>query len=229
MIVKKFIIGTMCALLLVGIYNRIASSNEAATPPAKGSAEKVIKLVEEYKEYMATPKATFLYFCSPCHGKHGDGKGIYFTIDLKPTPRDLTDVEYMAALTDDYLLNFISKGSAAMEKSDLCPPWGGSFDEGKLKGILGYIRSLAVAEAEVEEEVPAEEEEVAVEGEGGGSEEGEEVEEGEKKDGDEGLQVSAGEASKTLMWLVLIVLCAVFVYAAKNEWKKLDMEEASEN
>lgn len=223
MIVKKFIIGTMCALLLVGIYNRIAISGEAATPPAKGSAGKVIKLVEEYKEYMATPKATFLYFCSPCHGKHGNGKGIYFTIDLKPTPRDLTDVEYMAALTDDYLLNFISKGSAAMEKSDLCPPWGGSFDEDKIKGIIGYIRSLSVAETEAEE-VPAEDEEVAVEGKGGGNEEGEE----DKKK--EEVKVSVGEqkgASKTLMWIVLIVLCAVLVYAAKNEWKKLGMEEAS--
>jgi hypothetical protein len=226
MIIKKLIIGTICILLLVGMYNRIAiSGEEAATSPVKGSTEKVIKLVEEYKEYMATPKATFLYFCSPCHGKFGNGKGIYFTIDLKPTPRDLTDVEYMAALTDDYLLNFISKGSAVMEKSDLCPPWGGSFDEDKIKGIIGYIRSLAIAETK-EEEVPAEEEEVAVEGEGGESEEGEEDEKKEEE-----VKVSVGEqkrgGSKTLMWLVLIVLCAVFVYAAKNEWKKLGMEEAS--
>ena len=224
MIIKKLIIGTICVLLLVGMYNRIAISNEEeATSTAKDSAGPVIKLVEEYKAYMATPKATFLYFCSPCHGKYGNGKGIFFTIDLKPTPRDLTDMEYMAALTDDYLLNFISKGSAVMEKSDLCPPWGGSFDEGKLKGIIGYIRSLAVAETKAEE-VPAEEE-VAVEG--GDNEEGEAGGEDEKK---EEVKVSAGEqkgTSKALRWIVLIVLCVVVVYAAKNEWKKLGMEEAS--
>ena len=216
MLIKNFIIGSVCILFLMGAYVGItlgSGEGEPAPPASENTGpEQVIKLIEEQKVYLATPKKTFQYYCGPCHGDSANGKGIFFTIDLEPKPRDLTDVEYMAKLTDNYLKNFITKGSAAMEKSDLCPPWGNTLEEDRIKGIIAYLRSLTIAKSKVEEK-PAEKE---------GEVEGEE----EKKE----VKVSDGEQKgtpKAVIWSVLIILCSLFAYAARNEWKKLSMEETS--
>jgi len=224
MLIKNFIIGSVCILFLMGAYVGITLGSEEGgpAPPANENTEpeQVIKLIEEQKVYLATPKKTFQYYCGPCHGDSANGKGIFFTIDLKPKPRDLTDVEYMAKLTDNYLQNFITKGSVAMEKSDLCPPWGNTLDEDRIKGVIAYLRNLTIAKSKAEEK-PAEKE---IEGEV----------EGEAKEGVEGkekvVKVSVGEQKgtpKVIIWSVLIALCVIFVYAARSEWKKLGAEEAS--
>jgi cytochrome c553 len=205
MVIKNFIIGTVCILFMVGVFIRVAISAEEGEPSPStiDGTEQVIKLVEEHKVYLATPKNTFQYFCGPCHGEFANGKGIYFTIDLKPTPRDLTNVEYMSKLTDDYLLNFISKGSVAMDKSDLCPPWGGTLDEDRIKGIIAYLRSLTIAKSKTEEESA------------------------EKETGEKETKISLGDQKETpraIIWSVLIILCIVSIIAAKKEWKKLGEE-----
>ena len=40
--------------------------------------EKEYKLIEEIRFILTTPKETFMYYCSLCHGKSANGKGIYF-------------------------------------------------------------------------------------------------------------------------------------------------------
>jgi hypothetical protein len=108
----------------------------------------------------------------------------------------------MAALTDDYLLNFISKGSAEMEKSELCPPWGNTLGEDRIKGLIAYLRGLTISKSKEGEEV-AEKEETAV------------AEAGRKG------------TPPAVIWSVLILLSAFFVFSAKKEWKKLAEEKAS--
>lgn len=220
MIIKNFIIGTIYILIIVGAFTNVVISSEeggaaSSTNNENTGSEQVIKLLEDHKVYLATPKNTFQYFCGPCHGEYANGKGIYFTIDLHPTPRDLTDVEYMSKLTDDYLLDFISKGSAAMEKSDLCPPWGGTLDEDSIKGVIAYLRGLTIAKSKVEEKPAEKEAEGKVE-----------AKEGEGKE----VKVSMGDQKgppKVIVWSVLIILCVVLAYAARSEWKKLGIEESS--
>jgi hypothetical protein len=208
MLIKNFIIGTVCILLMAGVFSRVVIGTEEGSPSSAtndGEGQPIV-LVEEHKAYLATPKNTFQYFCSPCHGEFANGKGIFFTIDLQPTPRDLTDVEYMSKLTDDYLLNFISKGSAAMEKSDLCPPWGGTFDEDRIKGVIAYLRGLTIEKSKAEGK-PAEKE----------------------AEGKEVKVAAIGEQKgtpKVVIWSVLIILCVVFVFAARKEWKKLGEEQS---
>jgi hypothetical protein len=211
MLIKNFIIGTVCILLMAGVFSRVVIGAEEGepSPATNDGAEQPIVLVEEHKAYLATPKTTFQYFCSPCHGEFANGKGIYFTIDLQPTPRDLTDVEYMSKLTDDYLLNFISKGSAAMEKSNLCPPWGGTFDKDRIKGIIAYLRGLTIEKSKAEGK-PAEKEVAG------------------KAEGKEVKVAAIGERKgtpKVVIWSVLIILCVVFVFAARKEWKRLGEEQ----
>ena len=207
MLMKNTIIGLICFLVVAGTSLRVVDCSEEATQPVDTETqvvepEKEYKLIEEIKVYLTSPKETFIYYCSPCHGKAANGKGIYFTVDLEPSPRDLTDVEYMAALTDDYLLNFISKGSSAMEKSELCPPWGNTLGEDRIKGLIAYLRGLTISKSkEGEEEVAKEETAVA--------------------------EVGRKGTPPAVIWSVLILLTAFLVRSAKKEWKKLAEEKAS--
>ena len=200
MFVRNYVTGVVCLIFMIGIVLTAANGSEEKEP--------FITLIEKEKVYLTTSKKTFQYYCGPCHGENANGKGIFFTIDLEPKPRDLTDVEYMAELTDDYLQNFITKGSAVMGKSDLCPPWGTTLEENQIKGIIAFLRSLTIAKSKVVKK-PAEKEE--------GKEE-------------KTVKVSAGEEEgtpKAIIWSVLILSCSFLVFAAINEWKKLNVEEAS--
>ncbi len=211
MLMKNTIIGIICFLMVAGAFLRFTDGSEGkeAEQPKEAvrqsevvEPEKEYKLIEEIKVYLTSPKEIFIYYCSPCHGKAANGKGIYFTVDLEPSPRDLTDVEYMAALTDDYLLNFISKGSAAMRKSELCPPWGNTLGEDRIKGLIAYLRGLTISKSkEGEEEVAKEETAVA--------------------------EVGRKGTPPAVIWSVLILLTAFLVRSAKKEWKKLAEEKAS--
>ena len=154
-LIKNYIIVLICFFVVAGTSISYVNGSEGkqAEQPKEGAQaesaepEKKYELIETTKDYLTSPKGAFLYYCSPCHGTAANGKGIYFTIDLKPRPTDLTNVEYMAALTDDYLLNFVTNGSAAMEKSKLCPPWGDTLGGDMIKGIIGYLRSLTIAKS----------------------------------------------------------------------------------
>jgi len=211
---KNYIIGLICFLVVAGTsFSYVCGSEGQESEQLKegvqsvaAEPEKEYKLIEKTKDYLTSPKQAFLYYCSPCHGKKANGKGIYFTIDLKPSPTDLTNVEYMAALTDDYLLNFITKGSAAMEKSKLCPPWGDTLDEGMIKGIIGYLRSLTIAKSKEGGGVSGKEEAVAA----------------------RVVEEKGKETPQAVIWSVLVFLCAFFAIGAMREWKKLAKEGPSE-
>ncbi len=210
MLIKNTIIGIICFLMVAGTFLRFTDGSEGKETEQPEEAvqqgevaepEREYKLIEEIKVYLTSPRETFMYYCSPCHGKAANGKGIYFTVDLEPSPTDLTDVEYMAALTDDYLFNFISKGSAAMEKSELCPPWGNTLGEDRIKGLIAYLRGLTISKSKDGEEEVKEETAVAEAGKKG--------------------------TPPAVIWSVLILLTAFLVRSAKKEWKKLAEENAS--
>ncbi|GAX62462.1 cytochrome c, mono- and diheme variants [Candidatus Scalindua japonica] len=208
-LIKNYIIVIIC-FFVVGFtsINHVGGSEGQSTKNAQAGSEepdKKYELIEKAKIYMTSPKEVFLYYCSPCHGKKANGKGIYFTIDLKPSPSDLTNVEYMAALTDDYLLNFITQGSAAMEKSTLCPPWGKTLDEGTIKGIIGYLRSLTIAK----------------------SKESTNASDKEEVDAAVVAEVTDQGTPQAVIWSVLAFLCAFFAIGAAREWKKLAKEGPS--
>lgn len=193
----------LCVTFLVSnAFLRLVTCEEAVTEVAEEN--KKITLLEEQKPYLTTSKNTFLHYCAPCHGDKGDGKGIYFTIDLEPKPRDLTNVEYMAKLTDDYLLNWIKSGSAVMEKSDLCPPWGGTLEEERIKAMIGYLRSLTIASSVSDGDSVGSSEDVVA-----------------------AKATAADDMPMFIKWGVLVLLCLIFMFAARKEWKKLKIENES--
>ena len=147
--------------------------------------------------FLLSPKKTFEYYCSPCHGAKGKGDGTFFTIDLKPKPRNFLDVEYMKKRTDDQLIKSITDGSKAVDKSNLCPPWGKTLSEKRIKELVSYIRSLSAQEAE--KPVVAAKEAVA--------------------------EVKKSSAFKSsVRWLFLIVITLALAVGAIGEWKKLRKE-----
>ncbi len=210
-LIKNYIIVLICFFVVAGTSISYVNGSEAEQSKEGAQAEaaepeKEYELIEKTKDYLVSPKEAFLYYCSPCHGPAANGKGIYFTIDLKPSPTDLTDVEYMAALTDDYLVNFITQGSAAMEKSKLCPPWGETLGGDMIKGIIGYLRCLTIAKSKE-----------------GGDASGKEETDAAVVVGEKGK-----ETPQAVIWSVLAFLCAFFAIGARREWKKLAKEGSSE-
>ncbi len=149
--------------------------------------------------FLLSSKKTFEYYCSPCHGIKGKGDGTFFTIDLKPKPRNFTDVEYMKKRTDDQLIKSITEGSKAVDKSNLCPPWGKTLADKRIKELVVYIRSLSAHEAErpitVAKSVVDEKE-------------------------------NSSTIKTSVRWLFLVVITLALAVGAIGEWKKLKKESS---
>ncbi|MCH7760625.1 c-type cytochrome [candidate division TA06 bacterium] len=101
--------------------------------------------------------ATFLKYCTPCHGEGGKGDG-YNSVRIDPKPKNLTDGEYMSTRTDEQLFDVISKGGASVAKSVFMPPWGHTLKEDQIHSLVQYIRTLH-PKVKLEEAPPPEEEE----------------------------------------------------------------------
>ncbi len=87
-------------------------------------------------------KRLFLHYCSPCHGKNGDGFGKYFGYGLEPQPPDFTTKEFIEKRNNELLILAISGGSFALGKSNLCPPWGNTLYKEEINFIIHYIKYL---------------------------------------------------------------------------------------
>lgn len=87
-------------------------------------------------------KALFAQNCAACHGTAGKGDGAAAAA-LNPKPRDLTDKAYMAGLKDEYLMDIVKKGGAAVGKSALMPPWGAAMKDDQIRDVIAFVRSLA--------------------------------------------------------------------------------------
>jgi mono/diheme cytochrome c family protein len=71
--------------------------------------------------------------CSGCHGP--DGRGI-MRLGLSKPPRDLTNAEFHAQVTDDQLRSVIRVGKGQM------PAFGGLMGEDDLNDVIAFIRTL---------------------------------------------------------------------------------------
>ncbi|GAN32433.1 MAG: hypothetical protein DYG83_14295 [Candidatus Brocadia sp. AMX2] len=180
---KKLLICTFVVLGVFGVY----------------SAAQALDVSPRDQVFLLSPKKTFEYYCSPCHGIKGKGDGTFFTIDLKPKPRNFTDVEYMKKRTDDQLIKSITEGSKAVEKSNLCPPWGKTLTEKRIKELVVYIRSFSAQETE--KPVVAAKEAIVE----------------EKKD---------GVFKSSVRWLFIGVITLALAGGAITEWKKLRNESS---
>ena len=80
--------------------------------------------------------------CASCHGARGDGQGPA-AAGLNPKPARHDDGAYMNDLSNEYLFKIIKEGGAAVGKSPLMAPWGGTLSDAQIWDVVAFVRSLA--------------------------------------------------------------------------------------
>jgi mono/diheme cytochrome c family protein len=89
-------------------------------------------------------KAYMEKHCAQCHGKDGSGNGPALAIiGANVTPKNWTSKAAMSGLSDADLTNIITKGGAAVGKSNFMPAFGAKASPAKIADMVAYIRSLA--------------------------------------------------------------------------------------
>jgi len=91
----------------------------------------------------AEGKKLYSTYCSTCHGEQGKGDGTA-AASLPVKPVDHTSGAAMNKLTDKFLMDVTSKGGSSVGKSSFMPSWGGALNDGQIKDVVAYIRSIAV-------------------------------------------------------------------------------------
>jgi mono/diheme cytochrome c family protein len=87
------------------------------------------------------PKEVYDQMCAGCHGFRGDG-GEGHRGGFSPHIGTLANKEYMAGLTDDYLILIIKKGGAYMGKIATMPAWEKRLSEDLIREIVAHIRTF---------------------------------------------------------------------------------------
>jgi mono/diheme cytochrome c family protein len=80
--------------------------------------------------------------CASCHGPKGCGDGP-LAATLNPKPAKHCDGNVMNPLTDAFLFKTIKEGGAAVGKSPLMAPWGGTLSDAQIVDVVAYVRTLA--------------------------------------------------------------------------------------
>ena len=53
------------------------------------------------------------------------------------------DAAYMNSLSNDHLFQVIKEGGAALGRSPLMAPWGGTLSDEQIRDVVAYVRTLA--------------------------------------------------------------------------------------
>lgn len=89
--------------------------------------------------FLATPRGIYDHYCAHCHGDEAKGNGRLWSSELAPTPTDLTAL----GASEQDVVAMIRDGSAALGKSNLCPPWGRTLSAPDIERLARYLVSLA--------------------------------------------------------------------------------------
>jgi cytochrome c oxidase cbb3-type subunit 3 len=90
---------------------------------------------------IAAAKKDFVRFCAKCHGAEGKGDGPQADA-LDPKPRDFTDCARMKPMSDDMLFTAIKEGGQAVKLSKDMPAWKDGMDDGEIRDLVAYVRTL---------------------------------------------------------------------------------------
>ena len=87
------------------------------------------------------PQEVYDQMCAGCHGYRGDG-GEGHRGGFSPHIGTLANKDYMAGVTDDYLILIIKKGGAYMGKIATMPAWEKKLSEDLIRAIVAHIRTF---------------------------------------------------------------------------------------
>lgn len=92
--------------------------------------------------YGASAAENYRFHCAQCHGADGRGDGPNATVEMPVSPRDHTSAAEMRKLTDEDIVNAITRGGPATSKSSLMPPYGKTLSRGEILELKDYLRKL---------------------------------------------------------------------------------------
>ncbi len=78
-------------------------------------------------------------YCAECHGRDGRGDGPT-AIAQQTKPRDFTDCDLMAKISDRKMIDVITNGGYANAMSPDMPAWKYAFSEQEILGLADRIR-----------------------------------------------------------------------------------------
>lgn len=80
-------------------------------------------------------------FCASCHGLDG-AASTPAAQAMNPKPRNLTDSDWQASVTDDHIATVIRDGGSAVGLSATMAPWGSVLSAEELKEMVGKVRAF---------------------------------------------------------------------------------------
>jgi mono/diheme cytochrome c family protein len=141
---KTALLATLSVLVITGCgkkpgKNAKAGDSNATAADSAAVAAHEANLPFELKE----GKRLFNHYCFECHGESGDGSGQYYGFSLTPQPANFTDKAFMKTLSDDTIFKVISEGSSSIGRSNMCPPWGKSFEKEEIECLVSYVKTFS--------------------------------------------------------------------------------------
>jgi mono/diheme cytochrome c family protein len=89
----------------------------------------------------AKGKELYDQMCAGCHGVRGDG-GEGHRGGFSPHVTTLAQKEYMALVSDDYLMLVVKKGGAFVGKIATMPAWEKRLSDDEIRSIIAHIRTF---------------------------------------------------------------------------------------
>jgi mono/diheme cytochrome c family protein len=111
-------------LLLLAFFSSVRAGEELKAPPSTPAS-------------VDAGKAVFFEYCSGCHGRRADGRGLQ-ALNLNPRPQNLRNAQFVKYLSDDRLYTSISGGV----RGTSMPAWELSLSSEKRWSVIHYVRSL---------------------------------------------------------------------------------------
>jgi mono/diheme cytochrome c family protein len=88
-----------------------------------------------------TGKEIYEQMCAGCHGTYGDG-GEGHAGGFSPVVPNLSRKDYMALVTDEYLMLVIKKGGEYVGKIATMPAWEKRLSDEQIKSVIAHIRTF---------------------------------------------------------------------------------------
>jgi mono/diheme cytochrome c family protein len=82
-------------------------------------------------------KAVFLAHCAQCHGEKADGQGP-LAPRFNPPPANIA----ASKRSDDYMLQIVTLGGAAIGRSSVMPEWGLELSGEEILDVVTYLRQV---------------------------------------------------------------------------------------
>lgn len=117
-------------------------ASAAAEPAAPQRVKAEVPPAAAPVDDKAAAEEIFATRCTPCHGPKGAGDGAA-SASLTPKPRNFTDPDWQAKVTDEHIEKIIVYGGAAVGRSPAMPA-NPDLDPkpGLVKALRAHIRAL---------------------------------------------------------------------------------------